>query len=338
MYEKNTVEERCRKILEENGGVIADKSRTILLEDIALKDLRPPLEFISKSWRDPLTPAMMSLSCEAVGGRPTATNDAALALSLMNLSFYVWDDVIDKAALKSLKPTLFGKFGEGTALIIGGLASAKAFSILNEMNIDKEKRQTITRMFWNLWTKMAQAEAGSLRLRSQKNLSSEKKFWKLKMEATADPETCMKIGAFMGNGFDNEVKILGAYGQCLGLILELWKDFLVSINLTLELAEKIKTGALPYCLLWARERSEKIRKQLDFMDTNALRPSDIKEIVKNILETKAIEHVLKTVKDLAKNAETELSKLKKNRATRTLKLFMKAQPEIFNERLSLFHS
>jgi hypothetical protein len=43
MYEKYTVEERCHKILEDNGGVIADKARTILLEDPALKYLRPPL-------------------------------------------------------------------------------------------------------------------------------------------------------------------------------------------------------------------------------------------------------------------------------------------------------
>ena len=69
MYEKNNIEERCDKILEDNGGKIADKARTILLEDPALKDLRPPLEFISKNWRDLLTPALMSLSCEAVGGQ-----------------------------------------------------------------------------------------------------------------------------------------------------------------------------------------------------------------------------------------------------------------------------
>jgi geranylgeranyl diphosphate synthase type I len=131
MYEKYNIEERCRKILEDNGGVIADKARTILLEDPALKDLRPPLEFISKNWRDPLTPALMSLSCQAVGGRPDKTHDAALAMSLMNLSFYVWDDIIDNAPHKLLKPTLFGKFGEGPALIVGGLTAEKDFTILN---------------------------------------------------------------------------------------------------------------------------------------------------------------------------------------------------------------
>ena len=92
-------------------------------------------------------------------------------MSLMNLSFYIWDDIIDKAPLKLFKPTLFGKFGEGTALIIGGLASAKAFSILNQMDVDKAKHQTVNKLFWNFLVKMAKAETVSLRLRSQKNSS-----------------------------------------------------------------------------------------------------------------------------------------------------------------------
>src|SRR3989337_2992326 len=110
MYEKNNIEESCRKILEDNGGVIADKARTILLEDPALKDLRTPLEFVSKNWRNPLPPALMSLSCEAVGGQPEETHQAALSMNLMSLSFYIWDDMLDKTQFKLFKPTLYGKF------------------------------------------------------------------------------------------------------------------------------------------------------------------------------------------------------------------------------------
>jgi len=336
MYAESNLKERCQKILEDNGGKVADRASRILLEDAALKDLRPPLEFISKNWRDPLTPSMMALSCEAVGGRSDGTHDAALSLSLINLSFYIWDDIIDKAPFKSFKPTLFGKFGEDTALIIGGLASAKALSILNQMDVDKLKRQTITKMFWNLLTKMAKVETVDLRLRNQGNLSPRKKLWKIKTEA-ADLETCLRIGAVLGNGSESEVKHLGRYGICLGVILELWKDFDVSINLTLELAEKIRSGALPYSLLWARERSEKIRKKLeDLANRNAIQPSDIKEIVGNIFETKALNNTMKIIRKFTKKAEKELSEMKKNRATRTLKFFVKAQLEILIESLSTF--
>jgi len=335
MYEKYNIEERCRKILEDNGGVIANKARTILLEDPALKDLRDSLEFIAKNWRNPLTPAMMRLSCEAVGGQPEETHEAALAMNLMSLSFYIWDDIIDKAHFKLFKPTLFGKFGEDTALIIGGLASAKAFSILNQMDLEKVKAQTITKLFWDLCVKMAQTETVTLALRSRRDFSSKKKFWKIKTEA-ADLETCLRIGAILGNGSGNEVKHLGRYGLYLGIILEFCKDFHVSVNLTSELAEKIRNGALPYSLLWAIEHSAKIRKNLDALaNRNVIEPSDIRKIVEDTLKTEVLGNTAKTIRRFTKKAKEELAKVKRNNhATRTLQSFIEAQPRFFSESLS----
>jgi geranylgeranyl pyrophosphate synthase len=333
MNDKYSLRERCNKILEDNGGKIADRARAILLEDPALKGLQPPLEFISKNWRDPLTPALMRLSCEAVGGRPEETYEAALAMSLMSLSLYIWDDMIDKAPLKLFKPTLFGEFGEGTALVIGGLASAKAFSILNQMNIEKEKHQTIIKLFWDFLVKMARAETVNLRLRSQKSPSSKEKFWKIRTE-TSDLETCLRIGAILGGGSTDELHHLGRYGLCLGIILELWKDFHVSLNLTLELAQKIKKGALPFALLWASEHSERIQRKLDRITTDeTIEQVHIKQIVEAILETGVLDNTVKTMKRFAKKGREELMKMKKSDATRALQLVIEAQPQLFIESL-----
>jgi geranylgeranyl pyrophosphate synthase len=334
MYDKYNIQERCRKILEDNGGFISDKARTTLLEDPALKNLRTPLEFISKNWRNPLTPALMSLSCEAVGGRREETYDAALAMSLMSLSFYIWDDIVDKAAFKLFKPTLFGRFGEGISLIIGGLAAAKAFSILNQLNTDKAKSQAVTKLCWVLWCKMAQAETVTLRLRSWGSFSPEKKLWKIRTEAIY-LETCLKMGAIVGNGSESEIKHLGKYGFCLGIILELWKDFHVSVNLTLELAEKIRNGALPYSILWASKRSEKIRRKLDNLSSkNTIEQACIEEIVGDALQTKVFENTVKTIRRFTKKGREELIELKRNKATRTLQLFIEAQPQLFIGSLS----
>jgi geranylgeranyl pyrophosphate synthase len=337
LYSKSKIDERYRKILEDKGGTVADKAKTILLRDPALKDLRQPLEFIAKNWRDLLTPAMMSLSCEAVGGRRDETHEAALVMSLMNLSFFIWDDMIDKVPFKLFKPTLFGEFGEGAAIIVGGLASAKAFSILNRMDMDTAKRQTVTKLFWDLWAKVAQAEMVNLKLRKEEIFSSRKKFWKIKMEATAGLGTCLRVGAILGNGSESEITYLGEYGRCLGIILELAKDFQVSTNLTLELAEKIRSGALPYSLLWAMERSKIVRTKLEnIADKNNIGPNEISEIVKLTLETKVLNNTLKNIKSFSKKARGQLIDLRDIDATRKLKFFIDAQLQLFIESLSMF--
>lgn len=339
MHNKHITKEQCTKILEDNGGKVADKARTILLDDLALKELRSPLEFIAKNWRDPLTPALMALSCEAVGGHQEDTHETSLAMSLINLSFHIWDDIIDKAPLKLFKPTLFGKFGEATTLIIGGLSAAKAFTILNQMNTEKAKHQTITNLFWNLCAKMAQAETVNLKTREQETLTSREKLQKIKKESTADLETCTKIGAIIGNGSENEIKHLGKYGYCLGIILELWKEFHVAVNLTSELAEKIRTGAMPYPLLWAREHSEKIRNKLDRLaNKNNIQQACIKEIVEAALETKAYDNTVKKIRRFAKKAEAELSEANiNNDAARMLQMFVVVQPRLFVESLPKLH-
>jgi len=329
MQEKIQTEKHYNKILEDNGGRVAEKARRILLEDPVLKELRTPLQFISESWRDPLTPSLMKLSCEAVGGSSDATSETALAMSLMNLSVYIWDDIIDKASIKLFRPTLFGKFGEGTALIIGGLASAKAFSILNQIEVDRTKLQTITDLFWNLWVKVGVAETSNMKMRSQKQLSSKSKLTKIAMEAS-DIETCLKLGALLGGGTENEIRHLGRYGQLLGIAVELRKDFHVSTNLTLELAEKILSGAAPYFLLWASERSEKIRKELtNLSNSDNIEQSYIREIVGEALETKIFDNALRKISRLAKKAGEELNELSSNNATQTLRFLADAQPSLF---------
>lgn len=327
-----TAEERCRTILENKGGWIADRTIEALLKDQALKDFKEPLEFISKNWRDPLTPALMSLSCEAVGGNSKKIHDAAIAVSLMHLSFFIWDDILDKTFMRSFKPTILGKFGEAS-FIVGGISSAKAFTILNQMKTDTEKGKAITKAVWNLWVKMAQAEMKFQRSLNQRRVTCRSKLWKIKTEAI-DTETCMKIGAILGNGSPNENDHLGKYGLYLGIVLELWKDFRVSANLTLELAERIRSGSLPYSLLWASKKSEELRRKLDILkDKDVIEPIDVKDIVEEMLAAKTFDFMANNIRRYVRKAEKELRYLKKNNASRMLLSLIDIQPKLFSESL-----
>jgi geranylgeranyl pyrophosphate synthase len=334
MSETYIISKRCRKILEDNGGAVADKARKILLEDPELIDLRQFLLFISENWHDPLTPASMSLSCEAVGGHPKETSKPAIALSLMNLSFYVWDDLLDKSQHKLFKPTFFGKFGEGPALVIGGLASAKAFSILNELEIHEEKRRALNNLFWGLWARMAYAETSNFQSQRIESLGSKEKLRKIEIESVA-MENCMRIGAIIGNGSASEINHLGEYGRCLGVILELEKDFQVSVNLTLEMIAKIRSGTMPYSLLWAREQSPKVREKIDLIsEKDVIGEAVVKDIVEAVLEAKALDNTVKIMEGCIKKGKKEIRELKRNRATRMLQLFIEDQLPLFIGNLS----
>jgi len=335
MFVKSSLEEHFHRIFEGKGGKIADEARTILLKEKSLMGLRHPLTYTSENWRDIFTPSLVILSCEAVGGRPDDdTRHAALAMTLMNLSFNLWDDIVDKSMYKGFIPTVLGKFGEGVTLMIGGLASAKAFSILSAIK-DETKRKTITKTVWNYWEKLAKAEAANLELRRRSDVKPQEKLKVIEMQAVS-LETLSKIGTVLGNGSKDEMKHLGNYGRYLGTIVDLRKDFNISINLTLELAEKIRNSALPYTLIWAKNRSKKIQEYLPLL-TDTIKPIDIRKIVEAILETEALENTNRLLKTLTQKARAELSGIRSTAPTKTLNFLLEAQSKIFVESLSTLH-
>ncbi len=335
MFASSSLEERCHRILEEKGGRIAEKAKAILLQEISVEGLEQPLGYISEHWRDLLTPSLIVLSCESVGGTADqSTDQAGLAMMLMNLSFRLWDDIADKTEYRRFVPTVLGKFGRGVTLIIGGLTTAKAFSILNEIQADVGKRRTVTRLVWDYWRNLAKAETLNFNLRGRREIMPEEKLKVLEMEGV-NVETLMKIGAVLGNGCQDEIEHLGNCGRYLGTILELRRDFDVSINLTFELAGKIRSGALPYTLLWAKDHSSEIEEHLS-LGTDKIKPVDIRKIVQAALETKTLENAGRLISRLTSKAHSELCHLTSNHATETLRFLLKAQPKLFEETLSTF--
>jgi geranylgeranyl pyrophosphate synthase len=116
----------------------------------------------------------------------------------------------------------------------------------------------------------------------------------------------------------------------------LWKDFHVSVNLTLELAEKIRNGAPPYYLLRASQRSEKTRKELaNLMAEEKAERFCMKQIVEGVLETDALSDVVRIMQKYAKKGKKTLQELKKNDATQTLQAFIEAQPGLFVRSLKM---
>jgi geranylgeranyl pyrophosphate synthase len=331
--DQKSAEYISQKILEDNGAKVADKAKIILLEDPGLKELHEPLEFISKNWRD-ITPALMSLSCEAVGGKPEETHDAALAMCLMNLSFTIWDDIVDNAKSKTFKPTVFGKFGQDITIITGGIASSKAFTILNEAKIEKSKRVKINKQIWKLWTKMATEEATTIKIRAKGTMSSKEKFSKIKSEAI-DLGTCLKIGAIIGNGSNSEIRHLERYGQYLSIILALRQDFQVSANLTLELSEKIRNNRLPFCILWAIEHSSQLDIELKTLKQKEIIDySSMKKFIKHFLDTGILSHISEKINKYKKMADVELDRLTSTSANQSLKAFVGVQSSLFLESFS----
>jgi geranylgeranyl pyrophosphate synthase len=174
--------QKFQEILESHGGETANRSVEQLLEDPQLAPMKHFTDFIFKNWRDCFIPTLMNLGCQFVGGNPCDTEEFAVSLSLMNLSFRIWDDVIDETASRTLRSTFVGEFGSSNALIYGGTVSAKAFTILSKASAEKAKKEAINELIWSYWAMMAKAETKDLAARAN-TYNASQKLGKIKEEA-----------------------------------------------------------------------------------------------------------------------------------------------------------
>jgi geranylgeranyl pyrophosphate synthase len=324
-------------ILENYGGKTADNARRILIEDQLLKNMSRELSLVSKNWRDPLRPATIRLAFEATNGQSAnaEVEKVSIAMSLMNLSFYLWDDIIDKTASRLFSQSLFGKLGEGPALIIGGVVSAKANNLLSQVHLKNSTKQKVDELILKMWITMGETEIFNLKARNEKYTSADK-LEKIEKESIANFETCLRIGATIGNGLQNQVDHLGTYGRYLGIIFELQHDFQVSLNLTMELSEKIINGALPFAVLWSLENSEEFRSNfLKMRNANSLGPGDIRKMVKGVLSSGAISEIENRVEILVKKAVESIDRMGKNRASKELRRLAEIQIQRFRESVLL---
>jgi geranylgeranyl pyrophosphate synthase len=324
--------QQFQEIIEAYGGVIANKAIETLLKDSQITELKPLSEFIAKTWRDCFSPAIMNLGCQFVGGNAKDTEELAVSISLMNLSFRLWDDIIDEDICRTLRPTFVGKFGKNAALIYGGIVSAKAFTLVNESDVGLSKKCKINDLFWNYWATMAKSEIKDLNAKSDR-YSAANKLKKIRAE-TINVQTCLRIGAIMGNGSTSDIKLLENYGSHLGIMLELINDVRVSLNLTLELAKKIRHNQLPLLLLLAKKESEKINENIEHLSKKKrINSKDIGYLIDSILVSESWENYVNYFNAASEKCQIALSG--KNNTTKILNDLAMCQSETFWEMIEI---
>src|SRR3989304_3874494 len=84
MAHKKKLVVQVRELLYEKGREALDMARqSILQETVPFKPLQDALQFFIMGWEDVLHPALLSLACEAVGGKPSTTIQLGAALALL---------------------------------------------------------------------------------------------------------------------------------------------------------------------------------------------------------------------------------------------------------------
>ncbi len=322
-----TLMQKVGEILRERGCAAVELAKAAVLEEqVEYMPLMDALLYFIEGWNDVLHPALVSLACETVGGKPEATTKVGAALVLLAGGADIHDDVIDESAIKGSKQTVFGKFGKDIAVLVGDALLLDGIYLLHDACKDLEvtKKNAILDLVKRSFFEVSGAEAAEAGMRGRIDIPKQQ-YWDIIHHKVAAGEAATRIGALIGDGTPEEVETLAEFGRVCGVLMSIRDEF-IDVFEQDELSNRVEKEVLPFPiivtladeskkpallqLLRGKITEDKIEEIVDLATNSAesaLLVSEMKEMVSQIiLKIQTLQYCKENLNLIAKAALEDL--------------------------------
>ncbi len=188
-------------------------------------------------------PALIALSCEALGGKVVDTTIAGAALEIAHTFFLIHDDIEDFSETRRGNPCLHMTYGTPHAINMGDYLFFKVYeTLLSGKDLwGTEKTLKIAELMTEMFKVTGEGQAMEIDQRDR-NLSEATMEWYEKMSLNktgyySGGSPCA-IGAIIANGTEEQIKALKNFGFAIGIAFQIQDDIL---NLTMP-EEEVKVA------------------------------------------------------------------------------------------------
>lgn len=323
MKNERLAEKALAILHEKSEKALKEAKELILKEEFKSQKAREALKYYVSTWNDTTRPGVLALAHEAVGGKPEEVIPLQTAMLFIDAAMDIHDDIIDKSTTKGSKETLYGKFGEETALLIGNTFLVKGFNHLNKVTekLPLDKKQPIINIVKDSLFKLIDAHTREVELRRTKWSIDPKDYFHVLKAKAADIEGHMRVGAIFAGGTDQEIEAIARYGRYLGTLLLVREDF-VDVYEPRELMNRIKYECLPLPVLFTLQNKihkKKVFKILTKENINEVNVSNLVEIIYKTPETSQLKRQLNALK---RKALKEIAYISRKKTMNELKLIV----------------
>ena len=209
---------------------LVDSELPNLLVDIKPPELAAAVAYAIASKGKRIRPALVTLACEAVGGRAEDASFAAASIELIHSSSLVLDDVIDKSEKRRGRYTIHTLWGNDMALLTVQILAALSLKIASR---DPRLIHAIADSLFH----MGEGEAMEL-----VDFASDKKsYLELAFRKTGSLfSSAAEVGAVVGGGDAKQVKSLTEFGTHIGTAFQIRDDILDCISKEDDLGKPVK--------------------------------------------------------------------------------------------------
>jgi len=306
--------EESKKMMKREGRKGWDfAKKTLLQQKTRNSQLKEALSY-AVELPDYFRPAIISFCCKAVGGNAEVTVPCGASFVLLAKAIGMHDDIIDNLKMRNKRPTLFGKFGKETALIISDILMFKAFTLMRknaDLGVSQQTTAKILETIDKFWFEQGESEILELQSRRKTDVTPQECLAKIRMRAS-ELETIARTGGILGNGSEKEVEALANYGRLLGAA-SILRDELIDMLEPDVLHHRIKHESLPLPLNYAMQKSESKAALTSAILEKRLTKADLCKISKIVDKSQGIKYVADLISKTANEASSKLQIFKDKR-------------------------
>jgi len=309
---KFAVDEGCQKILQSQFG----KGVISAALNYYAKAILPSVL--------PIFPALILLSCKAVGGNPEKTKSLAVAMMLVTASGDIHDDIIDNSTHKFRRKTVFGKYGRDITLLVGDVLLIQGMTLLqkNCESLTVEQRMIIADLIAKSMIEIVKAESIETCLWKKTIVTPQEYFEVIRLKGDIAELHC-KIGGIVGCADEKALVDIAQFGKVIGILSTMKEEFTDLLNSS-ELEHRIKNELPPYPMLYAFQ-NERIKKQIiPIIRKTEISQKDLHFISKTILNSLEVQKLRAELRVLGENELANNALLKNNGRARELAVLARA--------------
>jgi heptaprenyl diphosphate synthase len=267
-----------------------------------------------------IRPALVLLSARCGRYDLADLMPASTAVELTHAATLVHDDVIDRSAVRRVRPTVAASRGDESAIVIGDFYFAKAYEVAA-----RTRSAEVVAILARSVMEICAGEVRQQAIRYQYTTGVDEYMRRIEAKTATLLAACCDIGALLGGLNDSERAALRTYGRLIGLAFQITDDVLDYIGTEGELGKPIghdiEEGFATLPLMLAM-KDESVAQELSAMFDldRKLDAQEAHQVVDAVCRSSGPAEALKRARNHSTAAREQLKTLAPGEATVALEL------------------
>ena len=261
--------------------------------------LYPPMAYLMRLPAKRVRPALVLMGCELFGGKAADAVDEALGIELFHNFTLMHDDIMDAAPLRRGQPTVHAKWNVNTGILSGDAMLVKSYQLM-------AKRSEVLDLFSRYALGVCEGQQRDMEFESRDSVSVAEDMEMIRLKTAVLLSCALQTGAIVAGANPADRKLVGEFGEHLGLAFQLRDDLLDAFGDPAITGKQqggdLRAGKKTFLLIRGAERA--VQERSTVLNEELAKPNDQRDVsrMRDVME------------QLGVRSEAEAEVLKNDRA------------------------